>query len=177
MNAGVALFAILAFIAVVLLLEGFFVYWNDSKSPEVRRVEQRLRAISAGGHEAGESQLLKQRVMSNSPALQPDHPPLVDAYAELQTRPGADQDAPTQVDSRADDQPFPLYGRVRVAWKEEQPRTSSSPAGGPVTWKEITEEMDSANEELERLRGTMTDTRRAGLRERPACGWLHTASA
>ena len=70
MNPGVALFVILAFIAVVLLLEGFFVYWNDSKSPEVRRVEQRLRAISAGGHEAGESQLLKQRVMSNSPALQ-----------------------------------------------------------------------------------------------------------
>ncbi|UUZ75868.1 type II secretion system F family protein [Polaromonas sp. P1(28)-13] len=70
MNAGVALFAVLAFIAVVLLFEGFFVYWNDSKSPEVRRVEQRLRAISAGGHEAGESQLLKQRVMSKSPALQ-----------------------------------------------------------------------------------------------------------
>ena len=70
MDPAVALFVILAFVAVVLLLEGFFVYWNDSKSPEVRRVEQRLRAISTGGHEAGESKLLKQRVMSNLPALQ-----------------------------------------------------------------------------------------------------------
>lgn len=70
MNPVFSLFVILAFLAVVLLLEGSFVYWNDSKSPEVRRVEQRLRAISAGGHEAGESQLLKQRVMSHSPVLQ-----------------------------------------------------------------------------------------------------------
>lgn len=70
MSPVFSLFVILAFLAVVLLLEGSFVYWNDSKSPEVRRVEQRLRAISAGGHEAGESQLLKQRVMSHSPVLQ-----------------------------------------------------------------------------------------------------------
>jgi tight adherence protein B len=70
MNPAFALFVIFAFIAVVLLLEGSYVYWNDNKSPAVRRVEQRLRAISAGGHEAGESRLLKQRVMSHSPALQ-----------------------------------------------------------------------------------------------------------
>jgi tight adherence protein B len=70
MNSGFALFVLMAFVAVVLLLEGCFVYWNDSKSPEVKRIEQRLRAISAGGHEAGESQLLKRRVMSGTPALQ-----------------------------------------------------------------------------------------------------------
>ena len=70
MNSGFALFVLMAFVAVVLLLEGFFVYWNDSKSPEVKRIERRLRAISAGGHEAGESQLLKRRVMSGTPALQ-----------------------------------------------------------------------------------------------------------
>ncbi len=70
MNSGFALFVLMAFVAVVLLLEGFFVYWNDSKSPEVKRIERRLRAISAGGHEAGESQLLKRRVMSTTPALQ-----------------------------------------------------------------------------------------------------------
>jgi len=39
------------------------------------------------------------------------------AYDALQTRAGADQDAPTQLTSGADDQPFPLYGRVRVSWK------------------------------------------------------------
>jgi hypothetical protein len=54
---------------------------------------------------------------STSPALQIDHPPVVDAYAALQTRAGADRDAPTAIDSGADDQPFPLYGRVRVGWK------------------------------------------------------------
>lgn len=70
MNPAFALFLVFAFVAVVLLLEGLYAYWNDSKSPAVRRVEQRLRAISAGGHEAGESRLLKQRVLSHSPALQ-----------------------------------------------------------------------------------------------------------
>lgn len=54
---------------------------------------------------------------SSAPALQVDHPPVIDAYAELQTRPGADQDAPSQIQEGADDQPFPLYGRARVGWK------------------------------------------------------------
>lgn len=70
MDTAIVSFAVLAFIAVVLLFEGFFLYWNDNKSPEVRRMEQRLRAISAGGHEAGQSQLLKQRVaLSETPGL------------------------------------------------------------------------------------------------------------
>jgi hypothetical protein len=51
------------------------------------------------------------------PALQPDHPPLVDSYAPLLPRAGADADSPTAVDTAADDQPFPFYGRVRVGWK------------------------------------------------------------
>lgn len=49
-------------------------------------------------------------------ALQLDHPPLIDAYPELAPRPGADADSPTAIDAKADDQPFPLYGRVRVGW-------------------------------------------------------------
>ena len=53
---------------------------------------------------------------SNSAALQPQNSPLVDAYAALATEPGADQDLPTQVVGGADDQPFPMYGRVRVGW-------------------------------------------------------------
>ena len=43
MNLSLALFVLLGFLAVVLLLEGLYVYWNDTKSPEVRRVEERLR--------------------------------------------------------------------------------------------------------------------------------------
>ncbi len=50
-------------------------------------------------------------------ALQLDHPPRIDAYPALVTRPGAEQDSPLDIATQADDQPFPLYGRVRVAWK------------------------------------------------------------
>lgn len=71
MNLSLALFVLLGFLAVVLLMEGAYVYWYDTKSPEVRRVEERLRAISAGGHMgAAELKLLRQRLLSNSPAVQ-----------------------------------------------------------------------------------------------------------
>ena len=52
----------------------------------------------------------------NAPALREDHPPRVDAYDPLAPLAGADQDAPAQFVARADAQPFPFYGRVRVAW-------------------------------------------------------------
>ena len=55
---------------------------------------------------------------SKVPALQADHPPRIDAYPALAPRPGADADAPVVIDAHADDQPFPFYGRVRVAWKQ-----------------------------------------------------------
>lgn len=70
MSLTFALFIILGFVAVVLLLEGVFVYWNDTKSPEVRRVEQRLRAMSAGGPVEGEGRLARQRMLSHTPAMQ-----------------------------------------------------------------------------------------------------------
>ena len=70
MDLSFSLFVILGFVAVVLLLEGLYIYWNDTKSPEVRKVEQRLHAISAGGHAEGEGHLLKERVLSHTPALQ-----------------------------------------------------------------------------------------------------------
>lgn len=69
MSTGLLLFAVLGFVAVVLLLEGAYVLWNDNKSPEVQRIQQRLRAISAGGHDPGDVKLLKERVMSSSPGL------------------------------------------------------------------------------------------------------------
>ena len=70
MSLTVAFIIVLGFVAVVLMLEGAYVYWNDTKSPEVRKVQHRLRALSAGGNEAGESQLLKQRLLSHTPAMQ-----------------------------------------------------------------------------------------------------------
>lgn len=69
MNTGMLLFVVLGFVAVVLLLEGAYVLWNDNKSPEVKRIEQRLRAISAGGHDPIDIKLAKERVMSSAPGL------------------------------------------------------------------------------------------------------------
>jgi hypothetical protein len=51
------------------------------------------------------------------PALQAQNNPLVDAYGTLLPRAGADADSPIAIDIGADDQPFPFYGRARVAWK------------------------------------------------------------
>lgn len=70
MNLALALFLVFGFVAVVLLIEGVYVYWSDNKSPEVVRLRHRLRAISTGGYDAVESPLLKQRVMSQSAVVQ-----------------------------------------------------------------------------------------------------------
>lgn len=71
MDLSFAMFVVVGFVAVVLLLEGLYVYWSDTKSPEVRRVGERLRAISAGGHTDGaDIQLIKERLLSESPGLQ-----------------------------------------------------------------------------------------------------------
>ena len=63
------LFVILAFIAVVLFLEGAFLAWNAYKGPEARRIERRLRAMSAGAREGGELSIVKKRLLAETPAL------------------------------------------------------------------------------------------------------------
>jgi tight adherence protein B len=62
-------FVVLAFVAAVLLLEGLYLTWAAYKAPEVKRIERRLRAMSAGGA-GGETSILKQRMLSESPPLQ-----------------------------------------------------------------------------------------------------------
>lgn len=63
------LFVILAFIAVVLFLEGTYLAWNAYKGPEAKRIERRLRAMSAGAHEDGELSIVKKRLLSETPAV------------------------------------------------------------------------------------------------------------
>lgn len=63
------LFVILAFIAVVLFLEGTYLAWNAYKGPEAKRIERRLRAMSAGAHEDGELSIVKKRLLAETPAL------------------------------------------------------------------------------------------------------------
>jgi len=63
-------FGILTFIAVVLLIEGLYLSWNATRGPEAERVARRLRLMSAGAHgERQTSTLIKQRLLSGSPAL------------------------------------------------------------------------------------------------------------
>jgi tight adherence protein B len=59
MNLGLGLFALVLFIAVVFLLEGAYVLWNDYKGPEVQRMERRLRALAAGDGSQESRSLLK----------------------------------------------------------------------------------------------------------------------
>ncbi|HET6757045.1 MAG TPA: type II secretion system F family protein [Burkholderiales bacterium] len=62
-------FILLIFVAAVLALEGVYLVWNSSRGPEARRIERRLRAMSAGSHVGSEVALIKDRVLSNLPAL------------------------------------------------------------------------------------------------------------
>lgn len=64
------LFMLSAFLAVVLALEGGFMLWNTHKGPHARRIEQRLRALSAGEHGDARVALLKERNLSQMPAVE-----------------------------------------------------------------------------------------------------------
>lgn len=71
MRLSYSLFIIFGFLAVFLLLEGLYMYWTDSKSPEVKRVQQRLRMMAGSDRgKSSESSLLKQRLLSTTPELQ-----------------------------------------------------------------------------------------------------------
>src|SRR5215831_7760660 len=63
-------FVVLAFIAIVLLIEGLYLTWSAYRSPEARRIEKRLQAMSAGRTSAAEASILKQRLLSEAPLLQ-----------------------------------------------------------------------------------------------------------
>lgn len=64
------LFIALAFLAVVLLLEGGYLAWRSNQGAEAKRLQKRLQQISAGWSGEANSTLLKQRILSNSPPLQ-----------------------------------------------------------------------------------------------------------
>jgi tight adherence protein B len=64
------LFVVLAFAATVLLLEGLYLLWNAHKSPEAKKIEQRLRVLAAGTAANGETTVLKQRLLNEAETLQ-----------------------------------------------------------------------------------------------------------
>ena len=65
------LFMILAFLAVVLFVEGAYLMWNAYKGPEARRIAERLQALAAGSGGGGEqASILKRRMLSEVPTFQ-----------------------------------------------------------------------------------------------------------
>ena len=64
------LFAILAFVAVVLLVEGLYLLWNSYKGPEAKKVEQRLRSLSASSDRSEQAAVLKNRMLSEVPLIE-----------------------------------------------------------------------------------------------------------
>lgn len=70
MSLSYSLFVVFGFLAVVLLFEGVFVWWSDTRSPEVKRVQHRLRVMAVGDHGEADVSLLKQRLLSTIPGIQ-----------------------------------------------------------------------------------------------------------
>jgi tight adherence protein B len=70
MNSSLIGFAVLGFLAIVLLIEAVYLLWNGRHGTAVKRMDERLRALSAGGN-VGKEQLsiLKQRLLSESPFI------------------------------------------------------------------------------------------------------------
>ena len=62
--------SILVFLAVLLLLEGAYLFWKSYKGPEAKKIQTRLRALSASLDNSKQSQLLKQRMLSEVPAIE-----------------------------------------------------------------------------------------------------------
>ncbi|PMS38671.1 tight adherence protein B [Trinickia symbiotica] len=60
-------FVILIFVAVVLAVEGVYLWWNSSHGATARRIESRIRVLSAGGHIQRERlTILKDRMLRDS---------------------------------------------------------------------------------------------------------------
>lgn len=71
MRYGLLAFVVFLFVAVVLCIEGAYLWWNQYHGPGARRVDARIRSLSAGGHIAPEQMsILKARLLAGSPRLQ-----------------------------------------------------------------------------------------------------------
>jgi tight adherence protein B len=69
MDIGFVLFVLVTFVAVVLAIEGAFLLWRDTRGPEVKRLEDRLRSLSAGRHGRETSSLIKAHHLGETPWL------------------------------------------------------------------------------------------------------------
>ena len=64
-------FAVLLFAAVIFMIEGVYTWWSSTRGEEAKRIERRLRLMSAGAHGSNEQlSILKQRFLSESPTME-----------------------------------------------------------------------------------------------------------
>ncbi|MGX4642345.1 type II secretion system F family protein [Massilia sp. SYSU DXS3249] len=84
-------FAILIFLAVVLLIEGAYLAWNSTRGPEAQRLNLRLRAMAAGENTRTVA-IARKRTLSGNPQLQRllAALPKVDALDRLLVQSGKD---------------------------------------------------------------------------------------
>ena len=64
------LFAVMAFVAVVLLVEGLYLMWNSYNGPEAKKIGQRLRALSVSSVRTEQVAVLKNRMLSELPSIE-----------------------------------------------------------------------------------------------------------
>ncbi len=69
-NSFFPVFAIAVFVAIVLFVEGLYLIWNSHHGPEAKRIELRLRALSASSDSTEHTAVLKNRMLSNIPAIE-----------------------------------------------------------------------------------------------------------
>jgi tight adherence protein B len=62
--------SVLVFIAVVLLFEGMYLMWKTYKGPHAKKIQLRLKALSAAADGSAQSHLLRERMMSELPPFQ-----------------------------------------------------------------------------------------------------------
>ncbi len=70
LDSTLLMFGVSVFIFVALGFEGFYIWWNSTRGPEAKRIERRLRELSAGGHGPEQLSLMKRRVLSRSRMMQ-----------------------------------------------------------------------------------------------------------
>lgn len=62
--------SVLVFVAVLLLLEGAYLLWKSYKGPQAQKIASQLRALSASRDNSAQTQLLKQRMLSEVPPIE-----------------------------------------------------------------------------------------------------------
>ncbi len=61
---------VLVFVAVLLFLESFYLLWQSHRGPQASKLNRRLQALSAVRDKTAQTLLLKERMLSELPALE-----------------------------------------------------------------------------------------------------------